>query len=235
MHVNAINDIVINLWAYLHKKRKVRLRSRHETVKVNVGCGLIVAKGWLNLDVSLATLAAAWPRPLQRALYKVSPRASYIKRHFSPEEFSRALEEHNFIHHDTKYGLPFAGESVDYIYTSHFVEHLYRSHAQKFFEESRRVLKKGGVLRISVPDLEYVVGLYNAGRKEEAMDFCYYDAGTSEFTRHKYMYDFELMQRYLQEAGFSDIRRCSYREGQTPDIETLDGHPGYSLFVEAIK
>ncbi len=234
MLTKELHDITLNLWAYTHRKQKVRFRNS-EKVKVNVGAGLSVAKGWLNVDVSVVSMAAPWPRSLQRALYKVVPSSSYIKRALSLDEFLQMLDDHKFIHHNIHYGLPFANGSIDNIYTSHFVEHLYRSHAQRFFEEALRTLKKGGILRISVPDLEGAVSLYQEGRKDEALEFFYYDAGTSYFTRHKYMYDFELMKRYLLEAGFGDVRRCEFQQGQTPDIKVLDNHPGYSLFVEATK
>ena len=234
MIAKQLHDITLNLSAYTHRKQKVRFR-KSEKVKVNVGAGLSVAQGWINVDVSVVSMASNWPRPLQRALYKVVPDSSYIKRALSLDQYLQTLDQHKFVHHNIHYGLPFNNNSIDNIYTSHFVEHLYRSHAQLFFEEAFRTLKKGGILRISVPDLAGAVSLYQEGKKDEALDFFYYDAGTSEFTRHKYMYDFELMKRYLLEAGFSEVVRCAFQEGQTPDIKVLDNHPGYSLFVEATK
>lgn len=234
MLTKELHDIVLNSWAYTHKKQRVRLR-KSQTVKVNVGAGLSVADGWINVDVSLVSMAAPWPRPLQRVLYKVVPSSSYIKQQLSLDDFLRFMDRYQFIHHNILYGLPFTNNSIDYMYTSHFVEHLYRSHAQMFFEEAYRTLKKDGVLRISVPDLEGAVSLYSEGRKDEALDFFYYDAGTSAFTRHKYMYDFELMKRYLLQAGFRDVQRWEFQQGRTPDIDKLDNHPGYSLFVEATK
>lgn len=46
---------------------------------------------------------------------------------------------------------PWADESVDEIYTSHFVEHLEREEWVPFFNECYRVLKKGAKLRMIVP------------------------------------------------------------------------------------
>lgn len=56
------------------------------------------------------------------------------------------------LQRDVRYGLPFDTESVDFIYTSHFLEHL-ESGAEciRFLEECLRVLKQGSLLEIHVP------------------------------------------------------------------------------------
>ncbi|QEM69763.1 methyltransferase domain-containing protein [Geobacter sp. FeAm09] len=51
--------------------------------------------------------------------------------------------------------LPYGDNSVDEIFTSHFLEHLkLRTEAIPFLQECERVLKPGGVLSIIVPDFE---------------------------------------------------------------------------------
>lgn len=51
-------------------------------------------------------------------------------------------------------GLPFEKESFDVIYSSHFIEHLSPAQAKFVLKEAYRLLKKEGILRIVVPDLE---------------------------------------------------------------------------------
>ena len=60
----------------------------------------------------------------------------------------------NILVHNLKHGIPFGNSSVDMVYHSHVLEHLDRNIAIEFLEENKRVLKKGGVLRIVVPDFE---------------------------------------------------------------------------------
>jgi SAM-dependent methyltransferase len=48
--------------------------------------------------------------------------------------------------------LPFKSDSVDNIYCSHVIEHIETNYVQIFLEESLRILKSGGVLRICCPD-----------------------------------------------------------------------------------
>ena len=50
---------------------------------------------------------------------------------------------------DVEKGLPFDDESVEKIYTSHFLEHV--KDLNFVMEECHRVLKKGGVMHIIVP------------------------------------------------------------------------------------
>lgn len=57
-------------------------------------------------------------------------------------------------------GLPFKDNSFDVAYSSHFFEHLHTQDATFVISEVYRVLKKGGILRIVVPDLEGVCKEY---------------------------------------------------------------------------
>lgn len=52
--------------------------------------------------------------------------------------------------------MPFKDNSVDNIYVSHVLEHIEKEYIQTFFIEAARVLKKGGVLRICVPDGKFL-------------------------------------------------------------------------------
>ena len=56
--------------------------------------------------------------------------------------------------------LPFDDSSVDVIYHSHFLEHIPLNLGKKFLKENFRILRKGGRLRIVVPDLEEICHAY---------------------------------------------------------------------------
>lgn len=57
-------------------------------------------------------------------------------------------------------GLPFEDSYFDVVYTSHFLEHLNLQQARFLLKEVYRVLKKGGIVRIVVPDLENICREY---------------------------------------------------------------------------
>lgn len=205
---------------------------RDGRVKVNLGCGLAVAKGWINVDASLNALVASWPRAAHKLLYRLSG----SNRYYSLEQYCDLLENHVFIHHDLSHSLPLKDQTADFIYSSHFLEHLFKQDALRLLSECQRVLKPGGIVRVCVPDLAYAVSLYAAGKKEKMLENYFFVEDKSSFlARHKYMYDFELLEFLLEKAGFSQVVRCSYRQGKTPDIDKLDNRPEETLFVEAIK
>ena len=51
-------------------------------------------------------------------------------------------------------GFPYVNESFEAVYSSHVLEHFDRAQGRFMINESYRVLRKGGVLRIVVPDLQ---------------------------------------------------------------------------------
>jgi len=62
--------------------------------------------------------------------------------------------------HDVYRPLPFVDEEFDAVYHSDLLEHLYKRFAPSFMAECYRVLRRGGVLRVAIPDLEQVCRLY---------------------------------------------------------------------------
>jgi len=199
---------------------------------LNLGCGLAVAKGWINIDGSLNALAAPWPEFVHKILYRFSG----ANRYYTEAEYCRLLGGHDFLHHDLAYGIRFYDNTVDFVYSSHFLEHLFRKDALALLKESYRVLKPGGTVRVCIPDLQYAISLYTSGKKEKMLqDYFFVEDLESSLARHKYMYDLELLEAALRDAGFTGIEKLKYREGKTPDLETLDNRPEDTLFVEAVK
>ena len=201
-------------------------------VKVNLGCGLAVTNGWVNIDGSLNALVSTLPQILHRLAYRLTG----ANRYYSEDEYCRLLKDNYFIHHDLSYGIPLRDGVADFIYSSHFLEHLFRQDGKKLLEESFRVLKPGGTIRIVVPDLAYALSLYSAGEKQKMLlDNFFVEDDDSYYARHKYMYDFAMLEDVLKNVGFHDIRRCEFRQGHTPDLDKLDNRPDESLFAEATR
>lgn len=226
-----VNGVTLTL-GELKRNRRISIPDGGSPVKVNLGCGLAVARGWINMDGSLNALVAGMPRFMQKLAYRNAGASDY----YTEAEYCRLLSEHRFVHHDLSFSVPLADGVADFVYSSHFVEHLFRQDAQHLLEEIHRVLKPGGYVRIAIPDLEYALSLYQAGKKDKMLsDYFFVDGKDSYYARHKYMYDYELISQALQRAGFRDIQRRKFREGRVPDVEVLDKYPDESLFVEAVR
>lgn len=61
---------------------------------------------------------------------------------------------------DVRDGLPFADNTFQAVYHSHFIEHLTPADARVVFVECRRVLAGGGIIRVVAPDGERQTRLY---------------------------------------------------------------------------
>jgi SAM-dependent methyltransferase len=218
-----------SLIAWTKKTRRVRLNGG--VVKVNVGCSLSVTEGWINVDGSPHVLFAGWPRPVLRLLYEVSDARNWCGE---PETYLRRLKSHDFVHHNLEYGLPFSDDSVDFVYSSHVLEHFYLYAAEHMLRDTYRVLKNGGRLRVCVPDLQHAYALYGQGHKEKALSY-FFEPRSGELNRHRYMYDFDLLAALLEKAGFRSIERCAYQQGLVPDLDRLDNRPEETLYVECVK
>lgn len=70
------------------------------------------------------------------------------------------------IGHDLLKPLPFDSGCFDLVYSSHFLEHLPRTHVQGFLLECLRVLKPGGVIRLVLPDSEEMFSTFLCLRAE---------------------------------------------------------------------
>jgi SAM-dependent methyltransferase len=52
---------------------------------------------------------------------------------------------------DVRDGIPFPDESVDFIWSSHVMEHFTNAESKELFKEFYRVLRKGGITRHILP------------------------------------------------------------------------------------
>jgi SAM-dependent methyltransferase len=63
-------------------------------------------------------------------------------------------------HYDIRRPLPFPEDTFDSVYALHIIEHLTPEEAGEFVAEVFRVLRPGGIFRVSTPDLEGIVRAY---------------------------------------------------------------------------
>jgi hypothetical protein len=83
---------------------------------------------------------------------------------FHPEWTNLDFESHagGVMAHDLRTGLPFPDATFDAVYHSHVLEHFDAEKGAALLRECHRVLRKGGIIRIAVPDLERIAQLYLA-------------------------------------------------------------------------
>ena len=129
-------------------------------------------------------------------------------------------------------GLPFESES--------FYDDLV-----PVLEELRRVLKRGGVLRVALPDLEKGVAAYHRGDRDYFLvpDEEWDDLGSKLIVQlvwygySRTLFVAGFVEELLRKSGFEEVRHVEYRETAShfPEIVELDNRERESLFVEATK
>jgi len=230
--LRRIIDNSTRFLGWLFRRRRVRLVNTGKPVKANLGAGLAVAPGWINVDGSLNALFASCPRLIHAVLY----RATGSKTYYTFLQYHSILKHNRFVFHDLSYSVPFGDNTIDCVFSSHFLEHLSQRDGCRLVGEIYRVLKPGGRVRLSVPDLGYALSLYDRGEKERMLqNYFFVDHRGSYHSQHKYMYDFGILKSLLAEKGFVQIEKCTFHLGKSPDIELLDNRLEDSLFVEAAK
>lgn len=151
---------------------------------------------------------------------------------------------------DARNKLNIPDNSIEYAYSSHFVEHLEHEDLLAHFKECHRVLQSGGILRLGVPDFGKVFTAYCAGDQEFlgsrkaalsnhfglpadlicAADFL--NKAVYESGQHKTCLDMEKTRNILIFCGF-DADKISVKEFD-PQID-VPARRELTFFVEACK
>ncbi len=184
-----------------------------EMVKLHLGCGTAYKEGWINIDNN------------------------------SDNNINK-LD----LNWDLRNNLPLDDNSVDFIFNEHFLEHLSIAEGQRALRDFLRVLKPSGIMRISMPDLERVVALYNNPNwkkdcekffKKFGLDFIKTKA---EFINinfrawgHKWLYDWEELERRLAEAGAKEITKATIYKSKYPELNNLETRAESVLVAEVKK
>ena len=192
---------------------------------VNIGCGLTAPDGWYNIDNSPTIMLSRIPG-LRRILHTPA--------------WPRNVHRHNVLK-----GLPFADASVDFIYSSHTFEHFTYTQSLALSKECFRVLKREGILRIVVPDLDRLVRDYLADSAPLAshrfierllLGHTWQDL-LHPGAHHNQMFDGRSLMAMLREAGFEDTQLSQFGESLIPNFLQVESKERQreSLYVEGKK
>jgi len=119
--------------------------------------------------------------------------------------------------------LSFAeSNSVDLVYASHVLEHFGRWEFMEPLREWYRVLKPGGVLRLSVPDFSACAAIYYEDGLEDGLTGLVglvVGGQKDSYDFHKMVFDEPFLTDALHEIGFSCIRRWDWREAEHSETD----------------
>jgi SAM-dependent methyltransferase len=202
---------------------------------VQYGCGHNAPKEWINFDVS-PTLRIQ-KTPIIGRLFENKLNTSF---------------KINVQYGDIITGLPIHDETCDGVYCSHVLEHLSLQDFRKALKNTYKILKKGGIFRLVVPDLEYAAREYikslDCGNNSASLKFVGVDTllglekrprGLKEIlssfygnSHHLWMWDSYSLSEELNKIGFKKIRICEFNDCEDEMFKYVED---ISRFVDAVK
>jgi predicted SAM-dependent methyltransferase len=227
----SIRQASRNLWNEFITQRGARkaihqfdtLKSKRG-LKLHLGCGGDVRTGWVNVDsFVLPVLTADHLKDLNTVA----------------------------IQYDLRQPMPLSPDSCDYVYSSHFFEHLHSEDGYRLMQDCYRFLAPNGVFRIVLPDMKSGFKAY-VERDEKYFDLLrekllnsivpsYSDDATLadyinyfvyQHGEHKCIYDAEKLTQMLTKIGFRSVVETQHK----PEVDPTDPlRVAYSFYVEAVK
>jgi predicted SAM-dependent methyltransferase len=144
---------------------------------------------------------------------------------------------------DLRQPLPYPSGSVEAIFSEHFIEHIAREEAVAFLSRCRDLLVPGGTIRVTTPDLRWVIAMYLAGETSHWHDVGWFPASPCQLLNegmrawgHQWCYDADDLGRLFEQAGFRNVGAASYRESAVAELRNLESRPyHHELIFEATK
>lgn len=128
----------------------------------------------------------------------------------------------------------FADNSADVIVVHHGLEHFGLGEANPMLQECYRILKKGGSLIVTVPDLRALAEAWIAGKIDDYI-YCVNLFGAymdSDVDRHKFGFHWPTLKSTLQSASaWSSVIKFDFRKIPEADIAA----DWWILGAEAVK
>lgn len=199
-------------------------------IKLNLGCGAKVVDNWVNVDYAIGAKLAKY-------------------RIFNILGIFNVKWDNRIYIHNLRKKFPWQNDSVSIIYSSHTLEHFDKKEGFNLLKESYRVLKKDGILRIIVPDLEEYINMYTEGRvladdfidgllvlntKHKSIIKTLFDKFFS--FPHRCMYDKKSLLRIFTEIGFDASIKESF-DSNIADIDEIEiaSRTHNAVIIEGIK
>jgi SAM-dependent methyltransferase len=231
--------------------------------RLNIGSGpnVFPFEGWINYDredISNYLKYLDWQDEAKTLFYVL---------HEMPEHqqvlstFIRSKGMVDFRVHDIRNGFSHhADNSIESIYIGQVIEHLNPIHeVPKLLKDCHRMLKPGGVIRMTTPDLDLLIKAYlnddmdkfaieqpefyrNADPGSQLAMIMYGACGKgctwTNYDGHMFLFTKKSMTAVLSAAGFKDVE-FYYETGKSKDDimskQVVDFGLTHSFVVEAIK
>ncbi len=180
------------------------------TDKIHYGCGKNILSGWLNVDgFDLRSYPdGAIDEEIAKRIYALNLSGKH----------------------------PFKDNYFKFGFSEDFLEHLDQAESLIFLSECYRTFAKGGVLRLSFPDLKNVLK-----KHYRSSDYVGSSKGREEaytMWSHKHFYCFASLELVCKHIGFREVVTVPFGESvheALRNLETRQDQIGLNLIVELTK
>lgn len=149
-----------------------------------------------------------------------------------------SLDQSNSDHilHDIVKPFPIMQNCVDIFQSEDVFEHIETHHLTSILDDIYRILKPGGLFRLSVPDYRCDV-LYHRSLKDVSGNVLHDPGGGGEYSDgkvinggHVWFPTFEQVKRILEESQFQNVNFLHYYDGSgTPVTNKIDYSLGHIM------
>lgn len=145
--------------------------------------------------------------------------------------------------------FPLPNNSVDFIFSEHLFEHLNIVQQKNMLKESFRVLKRGGVLRIATPSLDFLTDLHLNPLKSQNKKYTkwavekipglfsvklnvndenvFHNYVINHFFKawgHQMIHDYRSIKSLALETGFLEVNQEKVGKSNFPELEGIEKH-----------
>ncbi len=138
----------------------------------------------------------------------------------------------------------FPDNYADLVYACHLLEHIRRDELRKTLWEWRRILRPGGILRLSVPDFDALIDIYRACDNDiDGIAAPLMGSQSHSYDVHHSVFNLKYLSDSLTAVGFRSVRKWDPNQVDYHDFEDWASKPierggknyQVSLNVEGIK
>jgi len=160
-------------------------------------------------------------------------------------------EHPDVIYMDATRPLPLPDASFDYVACEHMIEHIDHASGLEMLRECHRILKPGGKIRVTTPDLQVMARLcdlnptpeqkkyidWMIARTMPEVDQCRGVFVLNNAFRawgHQFLYDADTLKLTLTRSGFTDFEDWKPGESNDPHLRGIESH-GKAVGEESIN
>jgi predicted SAM-dependent methyltransferase len=159
------------------------------------------------------------------------------------------IDSDRVVYLDAGKSFPAETETFDFIYSEHLFEHLKVEQQINMLNEGYRILKKGGIMRIAMPNLEFLFNIYSNPNTHVHKDYVNHYVSSSPYLKsvfesvqnkeehyiyvinnffkawgHQMIHDFSSIEKLALQCNYKVVRRCKVGESEVSFLQNIEKH-----------